>query len=82
MLLRATSRSRILRGALKMSTVAATKQIAEARDRVKYAEKVPSDIDISQSVTPFHISKIAEDAGATQTAMCCCDLVDCRLLGR
>ena len=37
--------------------------IEEARNRVVYKEKVPSDIDVSQSVEPIHIAKIAADAG-------------------
>jgi hypothetical protein len=42
---------------------AATPQIAAASARVVYQPKVPSDIDVSQSVEPLHISKIAADAG-------------------
>lgn len=42
---------------------AVSKLIAEAASRVGYQSPVPSDIDISQSVPPIHISKIAEDAG-------------------
>ena len=42
---------------------AVTSLIEEARNRVVYKEKVPSDIDVSQSVEPIHISKIAADAG-------------------
>ncbi len=46
-----------------MASVAVTPLVAEAAARVKYEAKVPSDIDISQSVAPIHISKIAADAG-------------------
>ena len=37
--------------------------VAAARDRVKYAAAVPSDIAISQSLQPLPISDIAVDAG-------------------
>jgi hypothetical protein len=47
----------------RMSASTVSKLVSEARDRVKYAIPVPSDIDISQSVAPYHISKIAEDIG-------------------
>ena len=43
--------------------VASSPLVASARDRVKYEEKVPSDIDVSQSLSPLHIGAIAEDAG-------------------
>jgi hypothetical protein len=46
--------------------VAISPLVAAARDRVKYAAKVPSDIDISQSVEAIHISRIAADAGLTE----------------
>lgn len=45
------------------SSIAYSPLVANAAARVTYASKVPSDIDISQSVAPIHISKIAEDAG-------------------
>ena len=34
-----------------------------ARDRVKYEAKVPSDIDVSQGLEPYHISEVATAAG-------------------
>lgn len=37
--------------------------VTHAHTRVRFTTPVPSDIDISQSVEPIHISKIAEDAG-------------------
>jgi formyltetrahydrofolate synthetase len=43
--------------------VAATPLIAEASARVKIASPVPSDIDVSQSLAPLPISRVAEDAG-------------------
>lgn len=43
--------------------VASSPLVATARDRVVYAAKVPSDIDVSQSLKPLHIGAIAEDAG-------------------
>jgi hypothetical protein len=53
----------LLRPAPARQMSAATKQIAEAAARVVYHKPVPSDIDVSQSVPPLHISKIAADAG-------------------
>ncbi len=38
------------------------KLVAEASARVKYANPVPSDIEVSQSLEPYHIGKIAESA--------------------
>ena len=45
------------------TSIAYSSLVSEAAARVKYVAKVPSDIDISQSVEPIHISKIAADAG-------------------
>jgi hypothetical protein len=45
------------------SATAVSSLVAEARDRVIYQVPVPSDIKVSQSLVPLHISKIAEDAG-------------------
>ncbi len=47
------------------SSSASSPLVAAAAARVKYQAPVPSDIDISQSIEPIHISKIAEDAGAS-----------------
>lgn len=49
---------------------AASAQIASARDRVVYEAKVPSDIDISQSLSPLDISAIAHDAGILPHEVC------------
>ena len=42
---------------------AASSVTAEALARVTFQKPVPSDIAVSQSVEPLHISKIAEAAG-------------------
>jgi formyltetrahydrofolate synthetase len=36
--------------------------VSEASARVKYANPVPSDIEVSQSLEPYHIGKIAASA--------------------
>lgn len=43
--------------------------VAEARDRVHYLEKVPGDIDISQSLKHIPITKIAADAGILESEL-------------
>lgn len=39
---------------------------AAALARVEFQSPVPSDIAVSQSVEPFHISKVAQAAGITE----------------
>ena len=48
---------------MSSSEGALSAQIAGARARVAYATPVPSDIAISQSLTPLPISAVAADAG-------------------
>ena len=43
--------------------MASTGLFERARDRVKYVVPVPSDITVSQSLEPFHISEVAAAAG-------------------
>ena len=45
------------------SSLATSPLVAAARDRVHYLDKVPSDIAISQALTPIPIAQIAADAG-------------------
>ena len=48
---------------VSLRTMASSTLAQEAAKRVKIQDPVPSDIDISQSVEPYHISKIAEAWG-------------------
>lgn len=48
---------------MSASINAVTPLVAKAAARVKYEPKVPSDIDISQSIAPLHISEVAADCG-------------------
>ncbi|RYG49580.1 formate--tetrahydrofolate ligase [archaeon] len=42
---------------------AVSELVSHARDRVKFVHPVPSDILISQSLSPFPITAVAADAG-------------------
>lgn len=48
---------------MSSNKIAATALIGEASARVQLLKPVPSDIDVSQSLAPIPISKIATDAG-------------------
>jgi len=49
--------------------ISVTPLIGEASARVTLLKPVPSDIDVSQSLAPIPISKIAEDAGILPTEL-------------